>query len=67
MFEQLLKFVITENDDNTSSTHARHLGIISHKLKNLFTMQSIEKIETCLILNLFQIKNNLKIQTFTNL
>jgi hypothetical protein len=43
MFEQLLKFVITENDDNTSSTHARHLGIISHKLKNLFTLQSIEK------------------------
>ena len=55
------------NDDNTPLTGIKYLEMISHKLKNLFTMQSIEKIETCLILNLFQIKNNLKIQTFTNL
>jgi len=47
--------------------HAEHLGTISYKLKNLFTMQSIEKNETCLILNLFQMKNNFKIQTFANL
>ena len=58
MSEQLLTFGITVNDDDALLTPTRHLGIISHKLKNLFTLQSIEKIETCLILNLFQMKNN---------
>ena len=67
MSKYLLKFEITENDHNAPLPHTEHLGIISYKLKNLFTLQSIEKIGTCLILNLFQMKNNFKIQTFTNL
>ena len=43
MSEQLLTFGITVNDDDVLLTPTRHLGIISHKLKNLFTLQSIEK------------------------
>ena len=40
---QLIKFGITENDDNTSLAQTECFKIISHKLKNLFTLQSIEK------------------------
>jgi hypothetical protein len=40
---QLLKFGIAENDDNSQLTRVKYLEMISHKLKNLFTMQSIEK------------------------
>jgi|LWDU01.1.fsa_nt_gi hypothetical protein len=41
--EQLLKFGISKNNDNISLAYTRRIGNIPHKLKNLFTLQSIEK------------------------